>query len=134
MEVRKNGVRLLKNGTKLQNIGKFWKEQTTPKALFLFPFLNKRVSFIKRTRLFKILLFITVDGGINSNRGINKEEEGWWLPVLHEDIAEGAVEDGVDHVRQAQVEDQQVCDSSHSQVTFHEFYNSPPLLIGTPFK
>ena len=58
MEVRKNGVRLRKNGAKLQNIGKFWKEQTTPKALFLFPFLNKRVSFIKRTRLFKILLFI----------------------------------------------------------------------------
>ena len=58
MEVRKNGVGLRKNGAKLQNIGKFWKEQTTPKALFLFPFLNKRVSFIKRTRLFKILLFI----------------------------------------------------------------------------
>ena len=40
----------------------------------------------------------------------------WWSPVLHEDVAEGAVEDGVDEVGQAQVEDQQVGDGAHPQV------------------
>ena len=43
----------------------------------------------------------------------------WKAPILHEDVAEGAVEDGVDEVGQAQVEDQQICDGSHPQVTFH---------------
>ena len=44
------------------------------------------------------------------------------LPVLHEDVAEGAVEDGVDEVGQAQVEDQQVGDCSHPQMALKIFY------------
>ena len=39
-------------------------------------------------------------------------------PVPHEDVAEGAVEQGVDQVRHTQVEDQEVGDCSHPQVTF----------------
>ena len=40
-------------------------------------------------------------------------------PVLHKDVAEGAVEDGVDEVGEAQVEDQQVGDGSHPQVALN---------------
>ena len=33
--------------------------------------------------------------------------------MLHEDVAEGAVEDCINEVCQAEVEDEQVCHSSH---------------------
>ena len=39
-------------------------------------------------------------------------------PVLHEDVAEGAVEDGVDQVREAEVEDQQVRHRPHLVVAW----------------
>ena len=38
--------------------------------------------------------------------------------VLHEDVAEGAVEDGVDKVGEAEVEDEQVCHSLHPPVAW----------------
>ena len=41
------------------------------------------------------------------------------LLVLHEDVAEGAVEHGVDQVGQAQVEDEQVGHRSHLVMTCH---------------
>ena len=40
-------------------------------------------------------------------------------PVLHEDVAEGAVEHSVDQVGQAQVEDEQVGHRSHLVMTCH---------------
>ena len=36
--------------------------------------------------------------------------------VLHEDVAEGAVEDCVDEVCHTEVEDEQVCNGSHPLV------------------
>ena len=39
-------------------------------------------------------------------------------PVLHEDVAEGAVEDGVDQVGEAEVEDQQVRHRPHLVVAW----------------
>ena len=40
-------------------------------------------------------------------------------PVLHEDVAEGAVEHSVDQVSQAQVEDEQVGHRPHLVMTCH---------------
>ena len=39
-------------------------------------------------------------------------------PILHEDVAEGAVEDGVDQVGEAEVEDQQVRHRPHLVVAW----------------
>ena len=68
----------------------------------------------------------------NKSRG--KCERVKILPVLHEDVAEGAVEDGVDEVGQAQVEDQQVGDRSHPQVALNIFLFPPFIIRLTPVK